>query len=290
MRFAKLQLHHPTTKLIIFVFLFFSVSCNEVYAQGLLKGKIIYAKDAKPAAFASVKLINHAAGSVSDATGNFSLVLPALKSTDTLLITSIGYENLKIPAQKAALLTPFILLESLKTLDAVIIRSFSKEEITGTKSEIVGYYRSWDAEKTGGEIGRTFSTTHKEYQIAKVKFKVYNTYDTCIIRLHIREVTNNGQPGREILRDSIAQAINKSPNSDNYYEFDLNRYNIILSQQNIFVSFEVLEGTKADKTSRSLTFVGSDLGSYLYKSTETDSWHSSDEYTIFMKLVLKYDE
>jgi len=84
--------------------------------------------------------------------------------------------------------------------------------------------------------------------------------------------------------------INKSATAEKPYEFDLNKYNVILSQQNIFVSFEVLEGMRSDNTSRSLSFVGSEVGNYFYKSGETDSWHNSDDYSIYMKLSLRYDD
>jgi hypothetical protein len=267
------------------VFLFFA---RPLLAQLAIKGKIINA-DGKPAAFASVKLIDRSNGTVSDAAGNFALVMHSLKQNDTLLISSVGYENFKIPAQKATQLSEFRLQEAQKTLESVVVRSFSKEEIAGAKTENVGYFRSWNTDNTGGEIGRSFLPNHKEYQVAKVRFKVYNTYDTCIIRLHIREVVN-GQPGRELLRDSVAQVIKRSATAEKPYEFDLNKYNVILSQQNIFVSFEVLEGTKSDNSNRSLSFVGSEAGNYFYKSGEVDSWHSSDDYTIYMKLSLRYDD
>jgi len=289
MTITKLFSTFRTIKIIVLTAVLFSIPFKQAQAQSLIKGKIIYEKDGKPAAFASVKLMRENTGTISDATGNFSMDIHHLKQPDTLLISSVGYEDLKISVQKAAQLAEFKLQESQKMLESVIIRSFKKEEIAGAKSEIVGYYRSWSTNNTGGEIGRTFLPGHKEYQVAKVKFKVYNTYDTCVIRLHIREVIN-GQPGRELLRDSVSEVINRSALADKPYEFDLNKYNVILSQKDIFVSFEVLEGTKSDNTLRSLSFVGSEEGNYFYKSGDGDSWHSSDDYTIYMKLLLKYDD
>lgn len=289
MTITKLLSLFRTTKIIVLTAVLFSISFNLVQAQSVIKGNILYEKDGKPAAFASVKLTTQNTGAISDASGSFSLSVHHLKSTDTLLISSVGYEDLKMPAQKAVQLSQFKLQESQKMMESVVVRSFKKEEIAGAKSETVGYYRSWNADNTGGEIGRSFLPGHKEYQIAKVRFKVYNTYDTCIIRLHIREL-NNGEPGRELLRDSVAQVLNRSAIADKPYEFDLDKYNVILSQKNIFVSFEVLEGTQSDNTSRSLSFVGSEEGDYFYKSGERDSWHTSDGYTIYMKLLLKYDD
>ncbi len=275
-------------KTAITVLIFILTPGLKTHAQEILKGKIIYEKDSTPIPYASIKLLNHTSGSISDTSGNFTLILPALKQSDTLLISSVGFESLKIPAKKALLKSKFALQGFSKNLESVIVRSFSKEEIAGAKSEIVGYYRSWNTRKTGGEIGRSFLVTHKEYQVAKVRFKIYSNCDTSIIRLHIRELIN-GQPGRELLTDSVAQIINMATLADKAYEFDLNKYNIILSQQNIFISFEVMDGSNSNYAPCSLSFVGSELGSYLYKSNYNDSWHFTDDYAIFMKVFFKHD-
>ncbi|NOT94525.1 carboxypeptidase-like regulatory domain-containing protein [Ferruginibacter sp.] len=278
---------YPIT-LIISAVLVFSITFKG-YAQTIIKGKILYAKDAKPAAFASVKLLTRDAGSVSDASGNFILVLKNIRKNDTLLISSVGYESLKIPAQKALLRSEFILQQAEKTMESVIIRSFSQEDVVGAKSEIVGYYRAWNTGKNGGEIGRTFFMTHKEYKVAKLRFKLYHTCDTCIIRLHIRDV-KDGQPDKELLKDSISYIVKKGADADKPYEFDLNKYEIILKQQSIFVGLEVLKGSKTDSTACSISFVGSEPGGYFYKPRREDYWGYIEDYAIFMKLFFKYDD
>ncbi len=268
--------------------LLFLIPCLNICAQEI-KGTIIYEKDSTPISFASVKLLNHNNGSISDSNGNFSLMLQDLDQSDTILISSVGFESLKIPIKKALLKSKFVLQGYSKNLESIIIKSFSKEDIAGAKSDIVGYYRSWNTRKTRGEIGRSFILTYKEYQIAKVRFKIYSNCDNNIIRLHIREIIN-GQPGKELLTDSVAILINKATLADKTYEFELNKYNIVLTQKNILVSFEVIEGTKSDYTSCSLSFVGSELGNYLYKSSLDDYWHFTNDYAIFMKVFFKYDE
>jgi len=148
------SLQFRTVKFACIILSVFTVYACPLQAQLAIKGRVIYA-DGKPAAFASVKLIDHTNGTVSDAAGNFALVMHNLKQNDTLLISSIGYENFKIPAQKATQLSEFRLQEAQKTLESVVVRSFSKEEIAGAKTENVGYFRSWNTDNTGGEIGRT---------------------------------------------------------------------------------------------------------------------------------------
>lgn len=258
------------------------------HAQIMLKGKVME-EDADPVPYASVKLLNQSSGSITDTAGNFSLAVYSSKQNDTLLITSVGYESLKIPVSSALKNHNFILKSSTQKMEGVIVKSFGKEDIAGAKTEIVGYYRSWNTGKTGGEIGRTLNVPHKEYQVSKVRFKIYSACDTAIIRLHIRAM-KNGLPGEEILREEVEQTILKASVADKAYEFDLNKYNVILKQQNIFVSFEVLGGSKKDNTSCSLSFVGSEPGTYIYKSRLTDDWSFTEDYAIFMKVFFKYDD
>jgi hypothetical protein len=276
-----------TQKLFIAAALFLLLVPGKGSAQVVIRGRIME-EDSNPVPFASIKLLKQTAGSVSDTAGNFLLRVASLKENDTLVISSVGYESLKTPVSKALKNHEFILKGKSKNLETVIVRSFSKEDVAGAKIETVGYFRSWNTKGAGGEIGREIIVAHKEYQVAKVRFKIYSSCDTSIIRLHIREFVD-GRPGEELLTDSIAQTINNAAIADKAYEFDLSNYNIILKNNDIFVSFEVLKGARKDNSSCSFAFVGSEPGIYQYKSTPYDGWTSTQDYTIFMKVYFKYD-
>ena len=238
--------------------------------------------------YAAVKLMHHPSGIVTDTAGYFKLTISASKQNDTIVISSIGYESLYIPVRSALKNPGFILKSSNQKMDALVIKSFGKEDIAGAQSEIVGYFRSWNTGRTGGEIGRSINVPHKEYQISKIRFKIYSSCDTSIIRLHIREFTNR-LPGADLLKDTIEKTIIKADVADKAYEFDLSQYNIILSKENIFVSFEVMGGSNANYSNCSLAFVGSEPGVYIYKSRYYDEWAYTDDYAIFMKVFFKYD-
>ena len=274
-------------KIVITVSLFFAILPGKIYSQVVIKGKVIE-EDSNPVPYASIKLLKQTSGSVTDTAGNFSLRIGSLKENDTLVISSVGYESLKTPVSKALKNHEFTLKAKSKNLEGVIVRAFSKEDVAGAKIETVGYFRSWDTKKNGGEIGREIIVAHKEYQVAKVRFKIYSSCDTSVIRLHIREFID-GRPGEELLTDSIAQTINNATTADKAYEFDLNKYNIILSNNNIFVSFEVLKGSRSDNTTCSFAFVGSEPGIYQYRSRWNDGWTATNDYTIFMKVFFKYN-
>lgn len=257
-----------------------------LYSQVKIEGKVLEEHN-NPVPYATVKLLNHTEGVISDASGFFTLHLNGLKNSDTILISSIGYEPLKIPALKVAKKGQYILKAYSKKMETVVVRSFGKEDVAGAKTDNVGYFRSWNTNHTGGEIGRSIYVPHKEYQLSRVRFKIFSSCDTCIVRLHIREF-NGGLPGYELLRDSVALTLIKASVADKMYDFDLLKYNLILKKENIFVSFEVLKGSSGTKNC-SFSFVGSEPGAYLYKSSESASWTMTDDYAIHLKVFFRYD-
>ncbi len=260
---------------------------NIVFSQVKIKGKIIHKKDATPAAYASVSLLNQKGGSLSDNSGNFSFYISKLKKDDTLLISSVGYQSLKMPVTAALTRSEFELKEDSKNLEAVTVRSFTTQEVRGSSSEITGYFRSWNYKRTGGEIGRIFKLPHTAYKIDKIKFKVNNRCDTCQIRLHIRKVAND-YPDEELLYDSITVSIQSLTMEDNMPEFDLRPYDLTFDQSELFISMEVLNCKKPGKEDCSFCFAGSEQGEYIYKSKSTTDWETTDDYTIYLKLFMRY--
>jgi len=274
-RFAKLFLH-----ILIFFFLH-----TPLFSQVNIQGRIVEENDG-PIPFASIKLMNRAEWSASDSSGNFSLQCQSLKKNDTLLISSVGYDDIKISAIWALNKKVCILKRSTRKMEPITL--FSKEDVAGSRTDGFAYFRSWSTDNIGGEIGRAFQVPYKEYQVARVRFKIYSSCDTCIIRLHIRNLTNN-IPGDDLLKDSVSQVFIKANVADKIYGFDLDAYNLILYQKNIFISFELLKGTSGKAATCSLAFVGSETGSYLYKSSQLNNWDESNDYSIFMKASFRHN-
>lgn len=259
-----------------------------VFSQTHIKGRVIYEKDNLPAAFASVQLINLKIGELTDQSGSFSLRIPRERKDDTLQISMVGYETLKMPVTAALGKKEFVLSEKAGKLANVTVKAFSTHDVQGSTVESVGYYRSWNTEKTGGEIGRIFHLPYNEYKLDKVRFKVNNMCDSCRIRLHIREV-ENGVPGDEILADSISTSINQLMIDDKAPEFNLTEYDLTLNKKNIFVSLEVLNCGNKIPGECSFAFAGSEPGEYIYKTRGDNDWKIIiNDYTIYLKLFLRH--
>lgn len=263
-------------------------SCPAILLQGQIKieGNVIES-DNHPIPHASVKLTNHTEGIVCNQEGFFSFHVNKIKASDTLIISSVGYESLTLSALSAIKKGKFILKPFSKNMETVVVRSFGKEDVAGVKTEKVGFFCGWNASNKGAEIGRAVHVPHKEYQVSKVRFKIYCSCDTAIIRLRIREM--NGQlPGKELLVDSVASIFKHAAVADKTYDFDLMKYNLILKKKEIFVSFEVLQANTEGKEC-SMAFAGSEQGSYLIKPYSTGDWRITDDYTIHLKVFFRYD-
>ncbi len=263
--------------------LFFS---QLIFAQTTIKGRIKYANDEAPAAFVSVELEqDKSTRTMSDNAGNFRLNISEAQKKDILLISSVGYQTLRMPVSAALAKSTFTLSEIVKTIEGVTV--FNSHEVIGSSSETVGYYRSW-APKRGGEIGRVFKLPYRKFKIDKIRFKASNTCDTCQLRLHIRSLEKNGEPGEEILTDSIAVRVHRLSLDSRISEFDLTPYDIIFTEKEFFVGIELVNCGNGKKGSCAFNFAGTEKGEYVFKSSESAAWQLTDDYTIYLKLFLRF--
>ena len=283
MRWSK-KLSLIRTLVIFFTVIFLMPETG--ISQTVLKGKVVYKTDASPAAFASIELLHHKTiRTMSGNTGNFSLDIGNGLSSDTVLISSVGYQSIKLPVSIALTKSEFALSEDVKSLESVTV--FKKHEVLGSTSESVGYYRSWDHTKTGGEIGRVFWLPYKKYKIDKIRFKAGNLCDTCLLRLHIREV-KDGVPGEEILKDSVTLIVGKLSLDTKIPEFDISDYDLTFTQKELFVSLEVLNCKTKNDEFCAFNFAGTERGEYVYRAKAKYDWQTVNDYTIYLKLFLRY--
>jgi hypothetical protein len=263
--------------------IFFLQPC---FAQSVIKGEVHYANDGAPAVFANIELLNgKSIKTLSDNAGSFHLNISNSQKKDTVVISSVGYKSIRMPVSEALKKSVFTLSEIIRTIEAVTV--FNSHELVGSTSETVGFYRSWDYKNKGGEIGRIFKVPYKKFKLDKIRFKAGNTCDTCSLRLHIRYL-ENGQPGDEIFRDSVTVLVNSLSLDSKISEFDLTPYDFTFTESDFFVGIELLNCGNGKKGFCSFNFAGTEKGEYLYKSNAGNQWESSNDYTIFLKLFLRY--
>jgi hypothetical protein len=254
-----------------------------IEAQTVIKGKIVYA-DNSPAAFVSLSLKHKSIGKLADKLGKFKFYIPENAMNDTLMISSIGHRTLSLSVFQASKMDLFTLEDSIQNMGIVSVSGYRTARVVGSYEESAAYLRSWNTANTGGEIGREFTMPEKPYILEKVRFKISNRCDSCLIRLHIRKMQYSN-PGEELLKDSISIIVINQSLDEKSPEFDLAPYNIELKNKFIFVGMEVLHCNSVENPSNcSLCFVGTEHGSYLYKTGIKNDWDSFNDYNIYMKL------
>jgi CarboxypepD_reg-like domain len=280
---SRSPLFYIFSLLLFFFFLCFS---QNTFAQASIKGKILYKRESLPASFVSIELLKHKEKkTMSDKAGYFQLPVTEAEKKDTVIISSVGYQSIKMPVTEALTKSVFTLPEMVKTIDGVTV--FNSHEVIGSMSESVGYYRSWNNEHTGGEIGRVFYLPYDKFKIDKIRFKAGNTCDTCLLRLHIRYI-ENGAPGDEIINDSISLYVYNLSLDSKVSEFDLTPYDFTFKEKHFFVGLEVLNCGNGTKGKCAFSFAGTEKGEYLYKTRPYNDWETSDDYTIYLKLFLRF--
>jgi hypothetical protein len=255
-------------------------------AQLQLTGRIMN-EDNQSIGFASVGIKSKRAGIVADSSGRFKIQLPEfIRDNDSVIISSIGYQSLRMTVKKAASQSQFVLQSIPKDLPEISLNSFLHTATVGSSSQEFTFYRGWFERKTGGEIGRVVSIPHKKYKLEKIFFKADNTCDTCWVRLHIRKMQGDA-PGDELLADNVIVPFSKL-NFNDQPAFDLGEYNIVLSDKRVFIGFEVLNCSNVASTTSSLCFIGTEYGDYLYKSYANSPWEKGAYYNIDISMFLKF--
>jgi hypothetical protein len=254
----------------------------------LINGNVFDKKNNKPIHNVSISLNKKNSGSLSDPKGYFTIPSGKLKNSDTLILSSIGYSTLKIPIEEALKVKSFFLSEETKDLEDVVIKAYTNHSVEGSVSEVTGYFRSWTVRKGEGEIGRIIYVRSDDFKVEKVRFKANSQCDTCIVRLHIRDL-KNGLPDMDLLRDSITVQISRSSFDDKSAEFDLTSKNIIIKKNNyVFVGLETIHCNSAKNTGCSLAYIGTEEGNYLYRTKDYNDWEESTLHSIYLKMFYTY--
>jgi hypothetical protein len=256
------------------------------YSQQQLTGRILN-EDNQSIGYASVGIKNKKAGIVADSSGKFKLMLPGfIKDNDSVIISSIGFQSLRLSLRKALNQSEFVLRPISRDMPEVSLNSFLHATTVGSSSQDFTFYRGWFERKTGGEIGRVVGIPHKKYKLDKIFFKADNTCDTCWVRLHIRKM-NGDDPGDELLADNIIVPFSKL-NFNDQPAFDLSEYNVVLTEKRVFIGFEVLNCTNVESKTSSLCFIGTQYGDYLYKSYANSTWEKGLFYNLDISMFLKF--
>ena len=219
---------------------------------------------------------------MTDSAGKFSFdIRRQAKLKDSIIVSATGYEPKRIAIKdllgnnKVKLSQKERILENAKVFAS----------LKGDHSRF-GYYREWKVKNQGGEIGYIFDLAGNKIEIGKVQVKVNHNYDTCWLKLHLRDAAVSGLslPENELLKKEVTLA---ATIKYGLVEFDLDWEPITIPTRKLYVGFEVLRCGCSESSAPSFFFLGNEEGVNYYKDTDESVWKRGGEYTIYVRMMTK---
>ena len=267
-------------KQYIQIIAFFFISIAGI-TQQTITGLVEDDETGSPVSFATV-ISEKGDGLITDSSGKFSFIIrKQARLKDSILVTATGYAPKRI-AIKDLLGNNKIKL-SLKEEMLEQVKVFAS--LKGDYRRF-GYYREWKVKNEGGEIGYVFDLAGNKVEIGKVQVKINHNYDTCWLKLHLRDASVGGLslPENEVQKKDII-----IPATIKYglVEFDLDWEPITIPTNKLYVGFELLRCGCSESTAPSFFFLGNEEGVNFYKETGESAWKRGGEYTIYVRMMMK---
>lgn len=237
------------TLYVILFLLYSSVAAqkNTDQTEVTITGRVIESSTQLPISFANIGFQGKGIGTVSDADGNFSLEfkIGAIKNSDKLLISVLGYETVMftkiqiIQYLEKELIIP--LNPNNYELESAVIENVKRRTITignlDTKNAetLLGIWK--DREALGGEILTKLRVKQKNTKFKSFRFHVLaNFSDSIVIRLNIYNISRN-TPSQSLLNESIIKVVKTK---SGVLEIPLDDYNILVNDD-VLIGIELLE-------------------------------------------------
>lgn len=206
----------------------------------------------EPISFATISFGN-GNGLFADDEGKFTFTKKLYRDIDTLFITSLGYENLKIATENLPELIKIV--STPDELQAVIVKVKPKgkyKEVTVKPVEHQDYFSCW-LPTIESEIAVFFpNTTKKPTKVVKlllpVKLEARN-WDkrkqknakkrpfSTLFKVHFYE-NDEGFPGDVLSYEKVTFRVTEQ--SENVFELDIDKHDIFLPKEGFFVSIQIL--------------------------------------------------
>lgn len=233
-------------KHLLFVFILF------VSLFSLAQNTTIISEKQEPVSYATISFGN-GNGLFADDEGKFYFTKKLYKDIDTLYLSAVGYNDLKLPSLD--LPSTIVMQSKVDKLQEVIIKnkpkgSFKTEKLKPTTHE--DYYKCW-LPTIESEIAVFFpNETQQTKRLTKLKIPIKvetkawrkrkranaekRPFST-LFKVNFYE-NNNGLPGDVLTYDKVVFIANEK--NEKIYELDIKAFDIYVPKSGLFVSLQVL--------------------------------------------------
>ncbi|NRF39129.1 carboxypeptidase-like regulatory domain-containing protein [Pedobacter foliorum] len=223
--------------LIFPILLFLATDLSGQKMQKSYVGQIIDSKTTKPIAKVNVRLMPKNILTQTDIKGNFTLISPENKPSDSIIVSCVGYKAIRIALSELPSDKIIALVEDVATLKGLSIYAKKSKTMTINKSSETIHYTPGSNMFTA----QMMKCPEAGGFLESIKIKrsvtpdVLNPQTKFIVRVYDLDEKTGG-PGKELLPDGYL-VTNKD---DRTINIDLSSYHIVPSKKIFFVGIERL--------------------------------------------------
>jgi hypothetical protein len=192
--------------------------------------------------FASVGLMKENIGTNANEDGSFQLVSNNVKKNDTLIISCIGFQTLKIPADNKSIETLTIELIEIETILKEVIVTGKKYNNISTLNEFSNCGTNFFG--TSGiatQLAQHFTAPSNNSILKEIKICRFSipliAPDKTVFRIRVYEMDTITKAPSNNLTDQIIEVKTRGK----YIQLNLEKYNIYIPNKDFFVAIEWLK-------------------------------------------------
>ncbi len=207
-----------------------------------IKGKVVDDKN-QPIAFANIAIENENSSTTSEENGDF--IINESDKNKNLVFSALGFEKKTLVATDNIIV---VLKPTEFQLDEVVlIKKFKTKEIEiGKITDKV--LQAFDNQSRIDIKYFPYLPKYKKTKfIDRISIYTDSKIENATIKIHFYKLDNNGFPGEELLKKDYIVAVKKGTIKNT---FDLEKFNLTMPKEGIFVGFEklLIQKNKIEKT------------------------------------------
>jgi CubicO group peptidase (beta-lactamase class C family) len=231
----------------VFLFLLSCTLSLPAFNQRVITGRIMNSSSKEPIPYANIGIKSSGTGTISNKDGSFSIAVGAALSKDTIIFSSLGFVEKKIPftllgAKKEI---SIYLDEKILTLSPVIVKASTKKNklYDWGNTDIGGGVMEADTTYAGRAMALLIQNEHAEKGLnfpvflEKAKLRILrNNLASFKVRVRIMDIDTDGKPGKDLLEKSV---VLQSTMRKGWLQFDLSSFDVEVKGP-FFLVFEQL--------------------------------------------------
>lgn len=279
----------------------FFLTTSYSYSQKI-EGKVINKEDKSGISYVSIGIPNKSVGTVSDADGNFKLILTdEIKATDYIIFESVNYQSVKSDVLSIKNNGTVEMISEPELLEEIVINTKNgSEKKVGRKStglSLINYsfYSAYENDSVDDalskETGMAFKLK-KDSKINSLNFNISsNQYKLLKFRVNIYQI-EDGVPNKSLFEDKdfIFTVENEYIG---WYNVDLKDYGLYLDKEigEIAVTIQWIESVKTTESSKFFSIpVSLTGGSHYIRNKAMDRWKKQKQSLSFYLEITEYDK